>query len=269
MPAPDDEPLPELEPIPEGAIEAFGQIIVPLPQGPSIPLGVDPDIPEIPSLDEPKIPSIAPPQTVRGQAPPAHRAPPPAPSAQGPSSRRMPAAPPQPPSSRNLPASSQARPEPVPVVESVAPRAAGGPVLVDVTPRALVVETAGGFCDTVIPRNAKIPCAMRRQFSTAQDNQTAVAIRVAQGEEAQFGGNTFLGEVQLSGIPAGPRGTVAVEVMFQLDQDGRLRVAARDPKTGRGANAVIQLVGGVADEAEIRAMQERLAAAEMSKGESE
>ena len=142
------------------------------------------------------------------------------------------------------------------------PRVAGMPVLVDVTPRALVVEVAGGFCDTVIPRNAKIPCAMRRSFSTAQDNQTAVRIRVGQGEAPQFAANTYLGEVELSGIAPGPRGTVGVEVMFQLDQDGRLRVAARDPATGRATNAVIALVGA-ADEAEIAAMQARVAGTQL------
>ena len=68
------------------------------------------------------------------------------------------------------------------------------PVLVDVTPRALVVETVGGYCDTVIPRNAKIPCEHTRVFATGRDLQTTVHVRVGQGEEEKFDSNQYLGE---------------------------------------------------------------------------
>ena len=74
------------------------------------------------------------------------------------------------------------------------------PVLVDVTPRALVVETVGGYCDTVIPRNAKIPCEHTRVFATGRDLQTTVHVRVGQGEEEKFDSNQYLGELELSDL---------------------------------------------------------------------
>ncbi len=130
------------------------------------------------------------------------------------------------------------------------------PVLVDVTPRALVVETAGGFADTIIARNAKIPCERTRRFSTGRDLQTSVRVRVAQGENAQFATNTFLGELELSGLRPAPRGQVVVAVSFEVDADGTLRVEARDHHTGQAARAVLQLVG-VADESSVVAMMSR------------
>jgi molecular chaperone DnaK len=132
------------------------------------------------------------------------------------------------------------------------------PVLIDVTPRALVVETVGGFCDTVIPRNAKIPCERTRAFATAHDHQTTVCVRVAQGEETHFGANTYLGEVELSGLRSAPRGEVSVAVTFELDADGTLRVRAADPVTGRQAAALLQLVGA-ARESQIMQMTRRIA----------
>ncbi len=131
------------------------------------------------------------------------------------------------------------------------------PVLIDVTPRALVVETAGGYCDTVIPRNAKIPCERTRIFATAQDGQQLVRVRVAQGEDAAFRGNTYLGEVELTGIPAAARGEVSVQVTFELDADGTLRVRAADPITGRQATAMLRLTG-IAAESEIASMRARM-----------
>jgi molecular chaperone DnaK len=130
-------------------------------------------------------------------------------------------------------------------------------VLIDVTPRALVVETAGGYCDTIIPRNAKIPCERTRVFSTAQDGQQIVRVRVAQGEEGAFRGNTYLGEVELSGMPPAPRGEVSVQVTFVLDADGTLRVRAADPTTGRQATALLRL-SGIAAESEIASMRHRM-----------
>jgi molecular chaperone DnaK len=133
------------------------------------------------------------------------------------------------------------------------------PVLIDVTPRALVVETVGGFCDVIIPRNAKIPCERTRAFSTARDQQTTVRVRVAQGEETQFGANTYLGEVELSGLRVALRGEVSVAVTFELDADGTLRVRALDPATGREAAATLQLVGLAQRESEIMRMIDRVA----------
>ncbi len=133
------------------------------------------------------------------------------------------------------------------------------PVLVDVTPRALVVEVVGGYCDTVIPRNAKIPCERQRQFTTGSDYQSVVRVRVAQGEHAQFIQNTYLGEVELSGIRPGIRGEVTIGVTFELDADGSLRVRARDVGTGQEAIATLQLVGLASDESSIVMMIDRMA----------
>ena len=129
------------------------------------------------------------------------------------------------------------------------------PVLVDVTPRALVVETAGGWCDVVVQRNSKIPCERIRAFATSSDGQTVVRVRVAQGEEAMFRQNTYLGEVELSGLRAAPRGQVTIQVRFEVDESGTLQVFATDLSTGREAYAMLQLIGiaGVESVAEMRA----------------
>jgi molecular chaperone DnaK len=132
------------------------------------------------------------------------------------------------------------------------------PVLVDVTPRALVVETAGGYTDTIIPRNSKIPCERTRRFATGRDMQTTVRVRVAQGESALFPENTYLGEVELSGLRPAARGEVTVAVTFEVDADGTLRVRARDVQTGQEARATLQLVG-VADESSVVMMINRFA----------
>jgi molecular chaperone DnaK len=132
------------------------------------------------------------------------------------------------------------------------------PVLVDVTPRGLVVETAGGYTDTIIPRNSKIPCERTRRFATGRDMQTTVRVRVAQGESPTFPQNTFLGEVELSGLRPAPRGEVTVAVTFEVDADGTLRVRARDVQTGQEARATLQLVG-VADESSVVMMINRFA----------
>ncbi len=142
---------------------------------------------------------------------------------------------------------------------------AGAPILVDVTPRALVVETVGGYCDTVIPRNAKIPCERVRQFTTGSDFQTVVRVRVAQGEHKQFLQNTYLGEVELSGIRAAPRGEVRIGVTFELDADGSLRVRATDLQTGQEAAAMLQLIGLATDEPSIISMIDRMARQPISK----
>ena len=121
---------------------------------------------------------------------------------------------------------------------------ASAPVLVDVTPRALVVETAGGFTDVLIPRNARIPCDRTRFFSTARDGQTSVRIRVAQGESSKFAENTFLGELWLTEIRPAPRGALTLDVTFELDEGGTLQVRAKDQTTGASTHAVMQLIGG-------------------------
>jgi molecular chaperone DnaK len=132
------------------------------------------------------------------------------------------------------------------------------PVLVDVTPRGLVVETAGGYTDTIIPRNSKIPCERTRRFATGRDMQTTVRVRVGQGESPTLPQNTFLGEVELSGLRPAPRGEVVVAVTFEVDADGTLRIRARDVQTGQEARATLQLIG-VADESSVVMMINRFA----------
>jgi molecular chaperone DnaK len=132
------------------------------------------------------------------------------------------------------------------------------PVLVDVTPRALLVETAGGFSDVIVPRNAKIPCERTRAFTTSSDMQTGVRVRVAQGEDAFFDQNTFLGELELIGLRAGPRGTVTIQVRFEVDEGGTLKVLATDVETGKQAQALLQLVG-IAGAQGVAVMQARQA----------
>ena len=136
-------------------------------------------------------------------------------------------------------------------------------MLVDVTPRALVVETVGGWCDVVVQRNAKIPCERTRAFTTSSDMQTVVRVRVAQGEDAVFENNTYLGEVELVGLRAAPRGEVTIRARFEVDESGTLKVFATDVATGREAHALLQLVG-IAESAKVDAMQERHATARIS-----
>jgi molecular chaperone DnaK len=140
---------------------------------------------------------------------------------------------------------------------------AQAPVLVDVTPRALVVETVGGWCDVVVQRNAKIPCERTRAFTTSGDMQTVVRVRVAQGEDAVFERNTFLGEVELVGLRAAPRGEVTIRARFEVDESGTLKIFATDVATGRQAHALLQLVG-IAEAASVAAMKARHAATQVS-----
>ncbi|HEY8042138.1 MAG TPA: Hsp70 family protein [Polyangiaceae bacterium] len=160
-------------------------------------------------------------------------------------------------------AGPSASPSPEATIPQPAPRtppppmpASPTPVLVDVTPRALVVETVAGWCDVIVQRNAKIPCERTRAFTTSSDMQSVVRVRVAQGEDASFGGNTYLGEVELSGIRAAPRGAVTIQVRFEVDESGTLKVSATDVSTGREAHATLQLVG-IAGAQSIQSMQVR------------
>jgi molecular chaperone DnaK len=136
------------------------------------------------------------------------------------------------------------------------------PVLVDVTPLALIVETVGGWSDIIVPRNAKIPCERARAFTTSCDMQTGVRVRVAQGGDAIFNKNTFLGEVELVGLTAAPRGHVTIRVRFEVDESGTLKVSATDAATGKEAQAVLQLIG-IASADSITNMQARHAATQL------
>lgn len=106
-------------------------------------------------------------------------------------------------------------------------------LLLDVTPLSLGVETLGGVMTKLIPRNTTIPTKKSEVFSTAQDGQTNVEIKVLQGEREMAGDNKSLGTFQLSGIPAAPRGVPQIEVIFDIDANGILNVTAKDKGTGK------------------------------------
>ncbi len=134
--------------------------------------------------------------------------------------------------------------------------AARAPLLLDVTPLSLGIETAGGFCQHIIPKNAPIPAEKTRIFTTAQDGQDTVVARVCQGDGRVFADNQALGELELSGLRSAPRGQVHIEVTFLLDANGTLDVRATDLDTGREQAIRIHLVGGL-DENELARMRAR------------
>ncbi len=136
---------------------------------------------------------------------------------------------------------------------------ASTPLLIDVTPLSLGVETAGGYSDVLIPANSPVPCEKTRTFLTASDGQTAVFIRVAQGESAKFAQNTRLGDLELSGLRRATRGEVKITVTFELDADGILKIRARDQDTARETTATMRLVGGSGDADDLGVMQARQA----------
>jgi molecular chaperone DnaK len=106
-------------------------------------------------------------------------------------------------------------------------------LLLDVTPLTLGIETLGGVMTKLIERNTTIPVKKSQVFSTAEDNQSAVTIRVLQGERQMAGDNTELGRFDLVGIPPAPRGVPQVEVTFDIDTDGIVHVHAKDKGTGK------------------------------------
>ena len=106
-------------------------------------------------------------------------------------------------------------------------------LLLDVTPLSLRVETMGGVMTALIPRNTTIPTRKTEIFSTAEDNQTAVDIKVYQGERPIAADNILLGQFRLEGIAPGPRGQPQIEVTFDIDSNGILNVSARDKATGK------------------------------------
>ena len=134
------------------------------------------------------------------------------------------------------------------------------PLLMDVTPLALGLEMAGGYCQHVIRRNAPIPTEQSRVFSTGQDDQTEVELRICQGDSRVYDENQALGTVLLTDLREAPRGDVSIEVTFIIDASGTLDVRAVDTSTGAQQATRIDLLGGVSDD-EIAAMQARQAAA--------
>ncbi|ANE40737.1 molecular chaperone DnaK [Fervidobacterium ngatamarikiense] len=112
-------------------------------------------------------------------------------------------------------------------------------VLVDVTPLTLGVEVKGGLMEPIIPRNTTIPVRKSKIFTTAEDGQTSVEVRVYQGERAMAKDNIFLGSFQLVGIPPAPRGVPQIEVTFDIDADGIVHVSAKDLGTGKEQSMVV------------------------------
>ncbi|MER3433427.1 MAG: molecular chaperone DnaK [Leptolyngbya sp. ERB_1_1] len=128
-------------------------------------------------------------------------------------------------------------------------------LLLDVTPLSLGIETLGEVFTRIIDRNTTIPSSKTQVFSTATDGQTSVEIHVLQGERAMARDNKSLGKFQLTGIPPAPRGVPQIEVVFEIDANGILKVSARDKGTGRAQSVEISNTGGLSS-SEIERMRQ-------------
>ena len=142
-------------------------------------------------------------------------------------------------------------------------------LLLDVTPLSLGIETLGGVFTRLIDKNTTIPTKKSQIFSTAEDNQNAVTIRVFQGEREMAADNKLLGQFDLVGIPPAARGIPQIEVTFDIDANGIVNVSAKDKSTGKEQQIRIQASGGLSDDEIEKMVKEAEANAEADKKKRE
>jgi molecular chaperone DnaK len=262
---PDDPDLAETLREAEAALSrpARQQAELPLPGAAPIEIASSPaPTPTWGGLDAPRAPARAP-QPTRTPAQPQAR---PGPVPTAPIPVASPPAPPAPPAPAPLTFAPRAPAPPAPAApapERPAPRQPVvampdrvAPLLMDVTPLSLGVETAGGFCQAIVHRNAPIPTEKSRVFATARDGQAEVELKICQGESNRFGENQALGTLLITPLRRAKRGDVRIEITFMIDQNGILDVKAKDLDARTEQAIRIALRGGV-DQGEIDEMRRR------------